>query len=82
MVNRYSKHISVAEGISIVSKYYADNTSCVIIGCERDRIYLYQNEYASMTNRDIRRMKELGFFQYGLEESDAYDNSLSWILHV
>lgn len=63
-------------GLEILKPYYGDND--YQLGAEHDIIYLYPTE-RPLTPEDVKRMRELGWFQEGhSEEPDYYSQDESW----
>lgn len=71
----------VIEGFQIASKYFKDSGDGYYLDASHDRIYLYPLDLP-MSEEDIKRMVELGFFQESWERDCTYNPEDGWSLWV
>lgn len=64
------------EGLEILQRYFDDPGH--ELGAEHDQIYVYAT-LTAMTNEDVKRLHELGWFQENTEEYDPHEG---WTCYV
>lgn len=64
------------EGLEILRRHYADQDG-YHIGAEHDQFYAYATA-TSLTDDEVKRMRELGWFQPELGEDAPYEPTEGW----
>lgn len=67
-------------GLTIIQKYY-DNPEGYHIGAEHDQFYAYTTD-RRVSDEDFSMLKELMWFQVGVEDEDVYESNAAWSAYV
>ncbi|MGG5810990.1 hypothetical protein [Falsiroseomonas sp. CW058] len=70
----------VSEGISILRGYF-DEPDGHHIGAEHDQIFIFRTD-RPVSEGDVARLRDLGWFQPDIEEDAPYDPEEPWCAFV
>jgi len=63
-------------GINILRPYFKDPNG-FHIAAEHDQFYVYATDFA-LSDKDVKKLDELGWFQPETEEDDPYNPNEGW----
>lgn len=64
------------DGINILRPYY-DDPDGYHLGAEHDQFYMYATN-RPVSDEDVKKLRELGWFQPDADEDDGYDPEDGW----